>query len=132
MDLKSLKVNKKKQTEGVWVEHDLQTSFLVARMGNPRFKERFNALMAPHQRKFDAGKLSAEMSSQIMARAVSETILLDWKGLALDGKDVKYSKEKAYEILSDPTAEEFLAVIIEYAQDNENYRNEQLEETAKN
>ena len=132
MDLTNVKVDKKTQSEGVWVEYDNETSFLVARMGNPKFKQRFTALMSPHQRKFDAGKLDMEMQSQIMARAVSETILLDWQGLKMDGKELKYTKEKAFEILSDPTAEEFLAIIIEYAQDNENYRNEKLEGMAKN
>jgi len=72
------------------------------------------------------------MQSQIMAKAVSETILLGWKGLQMDGKELKYSTEKAYEILADPTAEEFLALILEYAQDNERFRNAKLEEMAKN
>ena len=67
-----------------------------------------------------------------MAKAVSETILLGWKGLQMDGKELKYSTGKAYEILADPTAEEFLALILEYAQDNERFRNEKLEEMAKN
>jgi hypothetical protein len=132
MDLSEVKVDGKTQSEGVWVEHDTETSFLVARMGNPKFKQRFGALMAPHQRRYDAGKLSNEMQSQIMAKAVSETILLGWKGLQMDGKELKYSTEKAYEILADPTAEEFLALILEYAQDNERFRNAKLEEMAKN
>ena len=132
MDLAEVKVDRKTQNEGVWVAHDMTTSFLIARMGNPKFKTRFNSLMAPHQRKYEAGKLDMEMQGQIMARAVSETILLDWKGLTLDGKEIKYSKEKAFEILSDATAEEFLALILEYAQDNERFRNEKLETSSKN
>jgi hypothetical protein len=132
MDLKSLRVNSKKQTDGVWVEHDMETSFLIARMGNPRFKALFAKLMSPHQRKFDAGKLSQELQTQIMCRAVSETVLLGWKGLAQDGKELKYTKEKAFEILAEDTSEEFLALVIEYAQDNENYRNEEIEEEVKN
>jgi len=132
MDLAEVKVDRKTQNEGVWVEHDMTTSFLIARMGNPKFKTRFNALMAPHQRKYEAGKLDMEMQGQIMARAVSETILLDWRGLTLDGKEIKYSKERAFEILSDATAEEFLALILEYAQDNERFRNEKLETSSKN
>lgn len=132
MDLAEVKVDRKTQNEGVWVEHDMTTSFLIARMGNPKFKARFNSLMAPHQRKYEAGKLDMEMQGQIMARAVSETILLDWKGLTLDGKEIKYSKERAFEILSDATAEEFLALILEYAQDNERFRNEKLETSSKN
>ena len=76
MDLAEVKVDRKTQNEGVWVEHDMTTSFLIARMGNPKFKTRFNSLMAPHQRKYEAGKLDMEMQGQIMARAVSETIFL--------------------------------------------------------
>lgn len=132
MDLAEVKVSNKAQNEGVWVDYDGETSFLIARMGNPKFKARFTALMAPHQRRFDAGKLSQEMQSQIMAKAVSETILLGWKGLKMDGKEITYSADKAFDILNDPTAEEFLALILEYAQDNERFRNEQLEESAKN
>jgi hypothetical protein len=67
-----------------------------------------------------------------MCRAVSETVLLGWKGLAQDGKELKYTKEKAFEILAEDTSEEFLALVIEYAQDNENYRNEEIEEEVKN
>lgn len=132
MDLSEVKVNNKAQNEGVWVDYDGETSFLIARMGNPKFKSRFTALMAPHQRRFDAGKLSNEMQAQIMAKCVAETILLDWKGLKMDGQEIKYSSDKAFDILVDPTAEEFLALILEYAQDNERFRNEKMEESAKN
>lgn len=132
MDLNSLKVDTKKQTDGVWFDHDGETSFLIARMGNPKFKKLFGKLMAPHSKRFNDGKLSQKIQNELMAKAVSSTILLGWKGLTLDGKPIEFSQEKAFEILSDDTSDEFLALIIQYAEDNENYRNSELEETAKN
>ena len=132
MDLKTLSVDTKKQTDGVWIQHDEKTSFLIARMANPRFQERFQKMLQPYKQKFDAGKLSSEKQVEIMCVCMSETILLGWEGLHDNGKDIPYSKEKAYEILIAEGNDEFRDLILSYAQDNEQFRRNKLEASIKN
>lgn len=132
MDFSEFKVNNTAAEGGVWVEHDEETKFLIARLGNKKFQNLFNKMMAPHQRQFSAGKLALDKQTEIMCRCMAKTILLGWDGLCMDGKALEYSEEKAYELLSMPGAEEFRDLITSYAQDAEIFRNEQVEEKVKN
>ena len=67
-----------------------------------------------------------------MCVCMSETILLGWKGLHDNGKEVLYSKEKAYEILISEGNDEFRELILSYAQDNEQFRQDKIEASIKN
>jgi hypothetical protein len=132
MDFSEVKVNNALAEGGVWMEHDDTTSFLVARMGNKKFQTYFQKLIRPYQRQFDAGKLSAEKQTDIMCKCMAKTVLLDWRGLTMDGEEIEYSEERAYELLSMEGADEFRDLVTSYAQDAEAYRNDTLEEQGKN
>lgn len=132
MDFSEVKTNSTLSEGGVWMEHDETTSFLVARFGNKKFQAHFQKLINPYRRQFDAGKLSADKQTDIMCRCMAKCILLGWKGLTMDGEDVEYTEEKAYELLSMDGADEFRDLVTSYAQDADAFRNEELEEQAKN
>ena len=132
MDFNEVKVNAELGEKGVWINHDGTTSFKIARLNNRNFQTKFNKLMQPYRRQFDAGKLSNDKQVDIMCKAMAETVLLGWKGLTDGGEPVEYSVEKAYEYLSMEGADEFRDLITAYAQDAETYREEYIETDVKN
>lgn len=132
MDFKNVKTDTKLSEAGVWIEHDDETSFLVARSGNKKFNALFNKMIAPYRQQFERGKLNNDKQVEIMCKCMSETILLGWEGLTMDGKELVYSKDQAYELLSMEGADEFRDLIMAYSMDAENFRQEEIEEQAKN
>lgn len=109
------------ELNGVWVDIGEGAKLLVARVGNPRYRERLRALMKPYKRQVRTDTLPEDLSEDMVLRAFSETILLGWEGLEdEDGKAVPYSREKAYELLRD--LRDFRAIVAEIAQEQETYR----------
>ncbi len=101
MDLAEFKYDKKKSVEGVWVDLDNETSLLVARMNNPKYREMFQREFAKVRHSVNKKVLDEESANQIMLRCKAETILLDWKGLKENGEELEYSKETAHRVLNE-------------------------------
>lgn len=131
MDLTNIALDNKKEKEGVWFDIDGETSVLVARMYNPNFQKLFERLSMPYRNSAKRGLLKDEKAEEILSKVLSKTVLLDWKGLTLAGKQVKYSTDKAAEILSDKKYSTFRQIIIDYAEEQSNYRNAAIEEDVK-
>lgn len=122
--------DKKKELEGVW--HDLGEGLevLVARIGNPKYKKRFQAITKPHRRALDRKTLPDEVAERLMIQCMSETILLDWKGLEEDGKEVPYSTENAIRILTE--YRDLREYIDDISKELEGYKQEEDEEAIDN
>ena len=132
MDINDLKYNPDLANNGVWVEHDETTSFLIAKLGNKGFQTTFKKRLQPYRRAYENGTLSAKKEVEIMVECMADHILLGWKGLLLNGKEIQYSREKCVEILSMEGAEEFRDLITNYSTDVANYKTEQNELDLKN
>mgnify|MGYP001161371313 CR=1 len=132
MDINDLKYNPDLANNGVWVEHDETTSFLIAKLGNKGFQTAFKKRLQPYRRAYENGTLSAKKEVEIMVECMADHILLGWKGLLLNGKEIQYSREKCVEILSMEGAEEFRDLITNYSTDVANYKTEQNELDLKN
>ena len=94
MDINDLKYNPDLANNGVWVEHDETTSFLIAKLGNKGFQTAFKKRLQPYRRAYENGTLSAKKEVEIMVECMADHILLGWKGLLLNGKEIQYSREK--------------------------------------
>ena len=70
-------------------------SLTIAAWQNPKFKEKFARLAKPHLSAMRAGLLAPEVQDKIMSEAMAGTVLLNWKGMAEDGKDIPFSEEVA-------------------------------------
>jgi hypothetical protein len=78
------------------------------------------------------GSIKPNASRRVMGEAMHETILLDWQGIESDGAALPYSKEKALELLTDPTYGPFQEAVAFAARFVDSARAEETEEIVKN
>jgi hypothetical protein len=90
-----------KEIEGVEVPLGKGAFITVARQGNPEYSRLILAEYEKHSDELDtlSPKEVAALDAEIMSRVMSESILLGFRGLTFQGKEVKYSKKAAYEKL---------------------------------
>lgn len=102
MDFKRVfATNKIKEEEGVWFKGPEGSEYLVARQGNKAFTKLMGEVAKPHRKLIEMGKADDALLTEITAEVVSRTILLDWRGVADDGKAVPYSHAEAKKRLID-------------------------------
>lgn len=118
------------EEEGVWVEIGDGAKLKVARVGNPRYRERIRQLTKPYRNQIRSSTLPEDISDDLVLKAFSECILLDWEGLEDDkGKPITYSKEHAYELLKG--LRDFRSLVAEIAQEQETFRRNEAEAEGK-
>ena len=119
-----------KEQEGVWHEMGEGLEMRIARIGNPKYQKRFQALSKPHRRAIRRGTLADEVAEKLMVQCLSETIVLDWKGLEEDGVEIPYSVENAVRLLMDYP--ELRNYVNDIANELEGYQAEEDEEAIDN
>jgi len=117
------------EVDGIWVTYSEGVEFLIGRAGNANFLRASDRLEAPHRKQIRLGKLSTMKQIEIQCRAMAEAILLDWKGIDSSDGPLEYNVENAYSVLRyNIDVRDF---VFEYATENENFREEEIEATAK-
>jgi hypothetical protein len=61
---------------------------------------------------------------QVQAQVLAEHILVDWKGIALDGEPLEYTVENAMKLLGDPDFEDFYQFVVSESSRRENFERE--------
>lgn len=114
---------------GVWTDWN-GSKFLVAHISNMKFQKMLARLQQPHRKKLEQGSLDPQTNRDILCKALSETVLLDWKDVgSMSGQSVPYSAQNAYHALrADP---EFRDYIAEFATQMANYRATEVAELGK-
>jgi hypothetical protein len=120
----------KKEQEGVW--HDLAEGLRVkiARIGNPNYQKRFQAITKPYQRALRKNTLANEVAEKLHIQCLSETIVLDWEGVEDGGKEIPYSKDAAIALLT--KYPELRSYINDIANELEGFQEELVEEGDEN
>ena len=127
MELGSIATSTVLETEGVW--HPVQDGFeiKIARIGNPAYSLAMQALtLKPSAGNFNGEKQT--ITDDELAAILASTVIVDWKGLTENKKEVKYSVKKAKEILLDPRYQDLRRWVIRMASDATNYREEVINE----
>lgn len=132
MDINELFVDVDLEAEGVWFEVDDETSVLVARSNNRKYRDMIKQLTKPYKRQIRQGTLKDATLDNIIGRAMAKTLLLNWKGLKIGGEEISYSVEKATELLTNEKLKDFREMIAEFANDAEAFRLERKEEIVGN
>ena len=139
-DLAKLRTDKDKSENGVWMNVDPEgvVQLKLARIKNPKFMN----FMRDRMLSGKAGKGASKKIAQLMGESavdeativegIAKFVLLDWKGILEDGKEIPYSQETAERVLADEQYQEFLEIVVEMASDNEAFRAKAIGEVAGN
>ena len=122
--------DKVKEKDGVWQDMGDGLKMRIARIGNPKYQKRFEALSKPHRRALRRGTLSNEIAEKLLIQCMSETIVLDWEGIEENGEEIQFSVENATRILTDYP--ELRKYVEDIANEMEGYKADDDEETIDN
>ena len=130
MELKDFKTDKDKEKDGVWEDLGDGCSVLVARYGNQAMVNAYRRYPRVLRQRLESGQIDDDKSANVMAKVMADTILLDWKGLKEDGKEVAYSKEECVRILTEYP--DIRSMIFEISNEAQLYHDESVGKTVKN
>ena len=127
-DINDFRLDKDAKQAGVWVEMGGGASFKLASFDNPSFTEAFRKATKPYN---DLGRKIPEADqAEIMARTMSQFIVLDWKGVFDGDTELPYSADNAFRLLME--LEWIRDRLIGEARDLENFKAKAREETEGN
>lgn len=120
-DLKEFTTDEVKELEGIWVYFDVEETqgILIARAWNENFMKAFRKFPHGFQNRVRRGSVDKKTDKKVWHKLLSETILLDWKGISDEGKSIKYSPELAAKKMSD--YKEFVKFVWETASEDSFY-----------
>ena len=120
-----------KSEEGTQIDLGDGLIVTVCRIGCKSYNDSIKKQTAPYQRQIRNKTLDDFVFENIMNKAFADTILIDWKGMEDDdGKEIVYSKEKCFEILSNPAYKDLKDTISDLANEAEAFRVAEVTETA--
>lgn len=124
--LNSFAIDVEKEETGIW--EDLGgMEFLIAKAGNKAWKDLFKKLEFAKFGKASRNKdRDPEVELDILIQCLAKTAILDWKNVTLDEKEIKYSKETAYEILSDKRFKLLTEALLDLALNQERFKEEMI------
>lgn len=121
MEINKLKTDLTDEIEGRWFDIEGVFRAKLARFANKEHAKSIKELMRPIEKGIRIpGKDDAEKIHEAVCRAMANCVLLDWEGMTEGGKELPYSKNKAYELLRD--VDDFKEILISICQNKENFR----------
>ncbi len=124
---------KEAEENGSWIKvRDTDFEVKLARITLPAYEDAIEKNKREYINAIREGTVTNAQTREMTdftRKAIVKYILLDWKNLEREGKDVKYSKEEAYKLLCQ---DEFYNEILDLAEMHENFTKEYIESSAKN
>lgn len=120
MDITKAMPVKEAVENGVWVEFDEETSFLIR---STECKE-YTRAMQKHGRKLKGEQAkSIAAARNVTMKCLVDAIVIDWKGIEENGKKLPCTKENVEKVLEVPILRDFIA---DQAMEHANFQNEYL------
>lgn len=116
--------------DGVEVDLGEGAAIIVRPMRNEAFKKYLNTLLKPYERRIQQKRMDPKLQDDLTRKAIAKHVLIGWKGIELDGKAVKYTPEKAEELMK--RFDDFQEDVLTAAMSSETFRTEVVEENEKN
>jgi len=127
--LKSLKItptSDKFEREGVWTEYG-GVNIKIARSNSKAYRMEVMRLTKPYKRQLDSNDPTVNSKLEdILCRAMSHHILVDWKDFKIDNEEIEYTEQNAYSLLKND--EDCRTFITDFADQQANYYEEETEE----
>lgn len=125
MELLDFNTTGKKATEGVWVPMFDGGELRIARMDNPKYK----AWIQEARKARGKRRPTDDETKELLKKAVAATVLLDWKGVTLNGEEVKYSPEYAERVFD--ALPGLLDQIVNLAYDESLFREDEIDDVVE-
>lgn len=111
--ISSVKVDKKKEEEGVWMDWLLDMEVKVARMGNTAYRKALVELSGPEMDAVMAGAVDSDVREKVQKQAAAKSLITGWRGFEDDeGKPIPFSHNKAVELFLDPGFEHLYQFVL--------------------
>lgn len=120
-DLATLRTDKLKEVDGVWMEYIGESRVKIASFRNPPMQEWLLLKQTSAVRRVADPKSSLDL----LKRAVAKFVLMGWELLFLDDVEQKHSEEKAYEIFCDYP--DFYETIVAMSMEREAFREDNMD-----
>ena len=131
--LSQFRLDNETSVEGIWVKFGAGIEIKIARMNNPEFVRHYDEISQPFLSQLRKRTAGRETTVDLMRDAVAHCIIKDWKNMEDDsGKAIKYSPEKALEIINDPANVIFYDFVLDVAGSAHLFFEKQKEEAVKN
>ncbi len=132
-DLREFETDEVKELEGVWVYFDVEETqgLLIAEAWNENFLKAFRKLPRGFQNRVRMGSVDKTTDKKVWHKLLADTILLDWKGIANEGKSLgKYTSKLGVEYMT--LYKKFVKFVWETASEESLYVKEREEDDEKN
>lgn len=129
-ELDSLFVDPEVGQEGVWVDFYGGSQLKLASIESMKYKSTMAKLARQHRIQLDeANEDSTELVQKITAEALAKCVLLDWKGIQIDGKPVPYTWQVGMDAIQ--KSSKFRDFVSERAADTSLFKKQLVEEVKK-
>lgn len=110
------------EKNGVWFDLNQKTGFLIRpfKGTNPRIKAAMAKYYKPFARQIENDALDMDKQREININLFMDVCLVDWKGVEIDAKDVKYSRDEGLKLFT--ALPELFDTLWKHAQDYKNYK----------
>lgn len=131
LELNSLAVDPKAAEEGVWASF-MGGKFLIARGNNDAAQFLRSKLALARWDELSAGDEKAgEIAVDIAIEVLATHVLLDWKGVTVDGSEVEYTPELGKKYLGDSRFRDLRLFVENFSANRQNYQEKAEEEVAE-
>jgi len=131
-DINNLRVDPEKASEGTWVNYRGGSKLKIAKLNNKDYQD-FRARKALEFSSVlqKADEEADEKAEEITVEGLARHVLKDWEGFGSGDEEIKYSVEKAIELLSDPQLADFREDVVNLAANQSHFRPEAAAKAVK-
>lgn len=121
LELNSIAVEPELADKGVWAEY-MGGRFLLARRG-PKYQARLVELYVADKDLVQSNTPEGnERSLDIYRQTFADTVLLDWDGIAENGKPIPYTPAEGHKLLANPRLFELTNFLEGFSNNHTNYQ----------
>lgn len=125
MEIANMLVDPTLEQDGVWVEYDETTKFLIGSLNSKRYRKIYREAL-DKARKVSRSNLTDDQSDAINIEVMAKAVLLDWQGVVMKGAAFPATEaNKIYVLTNCPQVREF---IVSRSTNFELFKREQVEE----